>query len=196
MYFYKGQKILEANYGDLNSSKKQTKSEKEFDLRTLRPFKKNRSYFGRNEGVVNWFRDFLTNTKLLWFLDKCVRKIVAKIAQSAAGEKTDKICTAKILFSLTAIAFKWDSFDKSSLVMAMVVKFIYSGKATIFFKISTLLFSYVVPVKSRVDILWPSQNIWTLVFLYVVSCGLHSPAYWTLKIIFAHLKISWISVMF
>ena len=61
----KGQKILEANYGDLNSSKKQTKSEKEFDLRTLRPFKKNRSYFGRNEGVVNWFRDFLTNTKLL-----------------------------------------------------------------------------------------------------------------------------------
>ena len=43
--------------------------------------------------------------------------------------------------------------------MAMVVKFIYSEKATIFFKISTLLFSYVVPVKSRVDILWPSQNI-------------------------------------
>ena len=96
--FYKGQKILEANYGDLNSSKKQTKSEKEFDLRTLRPFKKNSSYFGRNEGVVNWFRDFLTNTKLLWFLDKCVRKIVAKIAQSAARGKTDEICTAKILF--------------------------------------------------------------------------------------------------
>ena len=40
MYFYKGQKILEANYGDLNSSKKQTKSEKEFDLRTLGHLKK------------------------------------------------------------------------------------------------------------------------------------------------------------
>ena len=35
------------------------------------------------------------------------------------------------------------------------VKFIYSEKATKFCKISTLLLSYVVPVKSKVDI---SQN--------------------------------------
>ena len=33
------------------------------------------------------------------------------------------------------------------------VKFIYSEKATKFFKISTLLLSYVVPVKSKVKIL-------------------------------------------
>ena len=38
------------------------------------------------------------------------------------------------------------------------VKFIYSEKATKFGKISTLLLSYVVPVKSK----WPSQNIQTL----------------------------------
>ena len=31
-----------------------------------------------------------------------------------------------------------------------------------FCEITTLDFSYVVPVKSRVEILWPSQNIWTL----------------------------------
>ena len=39
----KGQKISEANYGVLNSSKKRTKSEKEFDPTTQRQFeKKNR----------------------------------------------------------------------------------------------------------------------------------------------------------
>ena len=55
----KGQKISEANYGVVNSSKKQTKSEKEFDLTTLGPFfqKKIRSFFGRIEGVINWFSD-------------------------------------------------------------------------------------------------------------------------------------------
>ena len=36
------------------------------------------------------------------------------------------------------------------------VKFIYSEKATKFCEISTLLFSYVVPVKSKVEI---SQNV-------------------------------------
>ena len=47
-----------------------------------------------------------------------------------------------------------------------IVKFIYSEKATNFFEISTLLLSYVVPVKSKwrfCKILWPSQNIWSLV---------------------------------
>ena len=55
----KGQKISEANFGVLNSSKKQTKSEKEFDLTTLGPFfqKQIRSFFGRIEGVINWFSD-------------------------------------------------------------------------------------------------------------------------------------------
>ena len=37
----------------------------------------------------------------------------------------------------------------------MLLKFIYSEKATKFCKISTLLLSYVVPVKSQVEI---SQN--------------------------------------
>ena len=37
----------------------------------------------------------------------------------------------------------------------MAVKFIYSEKATKFCKISTLLLSYVAPVKSKVEI---SQN--------------------------------------
>ena len=38
----------------------------------------------------------------------------------------------------------------------MYIKFIYSEKATKFFEISTLLFSYVVPFKSKVEI---SQNL-------------------------------------
>ena len=55
----KGQKTSEANYGVLNSSKKRTKSEKELDLTTLGPFfqKQIRSFFGRIEGVINWFSD-------------------------------------------------------------------------------------------------------------------------------------------
>ena len=40
-------------------------------------------------------------------------------------------------------------------IMQKLVKFIYSEKATKFCEISTLLFSYVVPVKSKVEI---SQN--------------------------------------
>jgi hypothetical protein len=47
-----------------------------------------------------------------------------------------------------------------------IVKFIYSEKATNFFEISTLLLSYVVPVKSKwrfCKILWPSQNMWSLI---------------------------------
>ena len=37
----------------------------------------------------------------------------------------------------------------------ILLKFIYSEKATKFCKISTLLFSYIVPIKSKVEI---SQN--------------------------------------
>ena len=40
-------------------------------------------------------------------------------------------------------------------VAKLVIKFIYFEKATKFFEISTLLLSYVVPVKSKVEI---SQN--------------------------------------
>ena len=36
---------------------------------------------------------------------------------------------------------------------SQTLKFIYSGKATKFYEISTLLLSYVVPVKSKVEIL-------------------------------------------
>ena len=55
------------------------------------------------------------------------------------------------------------------LVSLRTLKFIYSEKATKFCEISTLLLSYVVPVKSKVrfrKILWPSQNIWTLISLF------------------------------
>ena len=45
-----------------------------------------------------------------------------------------------------------NNFDKN------IVKFIYSEKATQFWKISTLLLSYVVPVKSKVE---SSQNFVT-----------------------------------
>ena len=41
--------------------------------------------------------------------------------------------------------------------MVLYVKFIYSEKATKFCDISTLFLSYVVPVKSKVEI---SQNFW------------------------------------
>ena len=46
-------------------------------------------------------------------------------------------------------------------------KLLYSEKATKFCEISTLLLSYVVSVKVRwrfPKILWPSHNIWTLIF--------------------------------
>ena len=49
----------------------------------------------------------------------------------------------------------------------LLLKFIYSEKATNVCKISTVDLSYVVTVKSTVDILQnlcPSQNIWTLLF--------------------------------
>ena len=53
----------------------------------------------------------------------------------------------------------WNN-EKSNLNL----KFIYSEKATKFCAISTLLLSYVVPVKRRFrTILWPSQNeIWII----------------------------------
>ena len=41
----------------------------------------------------------------------------------------------------------------------VIVKFIYSVKATKFCEISTVDLSYVVPVKFTVEILWPFQNI-------------------------------------
>ena len=50
-------------------------------------------------------------------------------------------------------------------LLLLKVKFIYSEKATKFCEISTLDLSYVVPVKSTVEIfkiLWPFQNILTL----------------------------------
>ena len=42
-----------------------------------------------------------------------------------------------------------------------ILKFVYSEKATKFCEIFTLLLSYVVPVKSKVEIsqTWPSQNV-------------------------------------
>ena len=50
------------------------------------------------------------------------------------------------------------------------VKIKYSEKATKICEIFTLLLSYVVPVKSKVKILWPSQNIWTLFTFEVTMC--------------------------
>ena len=43
-----------------------------------------------------------------------------------------------------------------------ILKFKYFEKVTKFCKIFTLILFYVVTVKSKVKILWPSQNIWTL----------------------------------
>ena len=47
------------------------------------------------------------------------------------------------------------NFQAFSVLTANPLKFTYSEKATKFCKISTLLLSYVVPVKSKVEI---SQN--------------------------------------
>ena len=66
---------------------------------------------------------------------------------------------------------KWKNLWVESQVQqcSSILKFIYSEKATKFCKISTLLLSYVVPVKKVRwrfrKILWPSQNIWTLNYL-------------------------------
>ena len=143
---YKGQKISKANYGVLNSSKKQTKSEKEFDLKDPKAI----FFFFSFVFLKNWGRHKLVSR----FFDLWYQIVMIPPKLLSLAEKPTKPVLQKSFF-FDSIVFKWDSFDKSSLVMAMVV-----------------------------------------VFLYVVSCGLHSPAYWTLKIICAHLKISWISVLF
>ena len=92
----KGQKISEANYGVLNSSKKRTKSEKELDLTTLRQFKKKKTFFGRIEGVVNWFSDQYQIVINFW-ISVCER-LLPKLLSLRLAEKTDETCTAKILF--------------------------------------------------------------------------------------------------
>ena len=55
--------------------------------------------------------------------------------------------------------WRWDEneniFGNLAIFNSTTLKFIYSEKATKFWEISTLLFSYVVPVKSKVEI---SQN--------------------------------------
>ena len=43
-------------------------------------------------------------------------------------------------------------YEKYSIWYMLLVKFIYSEKATKFCKIPTLLLSYVVPVKSKIEI--------------------------------------------
>ena len=100
--------------------------------------------------LKNWGRHKLVSR----FSDLWYQIVMIPPKLLSLAEKPTKPVLQKSFF-FDSIVFKWDSFDKSSLVMAMVV-----------------------------------------VFLYVVSCGLHSPAYWTLKIICAHSKISWISVLF
>ena len=57
-----------------------------------------------------------------------------------------------------------------------LLKFIYSEKATKFCEISTLLLSYAVPVKSKAEILWPFQNIWTLCTRHIFSTTCESTA--------------------
>ena len=51
--------------------------------------------------------------------------------------------------------FTWKYSRQKSLVWERESKFVYFEKATKFYEISTLLLSYVVPVKSKVEI---SQN--------------------------------------
>ena len=66
----------------------------------------------------------------------------------------------------------WSCLSLHSKTHFAELKFIYSEKATKFWEISTLLLSYVVPVKSKMEtsqILWPSQNIWTLLILLIIS---------------------------
>ena len=59
-------------------------------------------------------------------------------------------------FAIGQLRFKSIGFKLPRvLIFYLLVKFIYSEKVTKFCEISTLLLSYVVPVKSRVDI---SQN--------------------------------------
>ena len=65
------------------------------------------------------------------------------------------------LFQLLKTSFNWEHFywlPSKKFIFSTKIRFIYSEKATKFCKIFTLLLTYVVPVK----ILWPSQNIWTL----------------------------------
>ena len=102
----KGQKISEANYGVLNSSKKRTKSEKEFDPTTLGPFfqKQIRSFFGRIEGVVNWFSNQYQIVINFW-ISVCER-LLPKLLSLRLAKKPKKFVLQKSFFSLTAIAFR------------------------------------------------------------------------------------------
>ena len=78
-----------------------------------------------------------------------------------------------ILFNLK-LSFKRDIFRNSKYIGSSytmgAIKFIYSEKATKFCEISTLLLSYVVPVKCKVEIsliFLHSQNTWTLPVIWV-----------------------------
>ena len=64
-----------------------------------------------------------------------------------------------------------------------VVKFIYSEKATKFFEISTLLLSYVVPVKSKVKI---SQNFVAFSRIYELYMGRGHPKTYNMYIEVLH----------
>ena len=122
----KGQKIWKENYGVPNSSKKQTKSEKEFDLKDPKAIF---FFFFSFVFLKNWGRHKLVSI----FSDLWYQIVMIPPKLLSLAEKPTKPVLQKSFF-FDSIVFKWDSFDKSSLVIAMVV-----------------------------------------VFLYVVSCGLHSP---------------------
>ena len=67
---------------------------------------------------------------------------------------------------MKANVFSW--LFKISMTPKWNIKFIYSEKATKFWEISTLLLSYVVPVKSKLEIL---QSF--MVFLEYMNFNIH-----------------------
>ena len=66
---------------------------------------------------------------------------------AAASVKWDDI-----YFERAVVIFKGNRKKILNIKIESFLKFIYSEKATKFCKISTLLLSYVVPVKSKVEI--------------------------------------------
>ena len=74
--------------------------------------------------------------------------------------------------------FPFSSSRKILLFLCDVLKFIYFEKATIFCEISTVDLHYEVTVTSMWrfrNILWPSQNIWTLPGMLEAGCRWHTP---------------------
>ena len=106
------------------------------------------------------------------FLQRKRSKIISNLVLTTKCSKSNLIYLTWCWYPLEwQLHRKWEHYllrMKRYFPFFPAIKFIYSEKVTNVCEISTLNLSYVVKVKSTVQgrfrkILWPSQNIWTLI---------------------------------